>query len=54
MVGWMVLFALMVIPGAAATMTGRPVPLPLKSTSVLFAALLVACLIARLLRTQSR
>jgi hypothetical protein len=54
MVGWMVLFGLMVIPGAAATITGHPATLPLKSTSVLFAALLVACLIARLLRTQAR
>jgi hypothetical protein len=54
MLGWMILFALMIVPGAATAVAGYPVAPPLKTTTVIFAALLFACVVTRLLRTRAR
>jgi hypothetical protein len=54
MVGWMILFALIAIPGVGAAIAGYHAALPLKTTSAIFSALLLICLITRLLRTRVR
>ncbi len=54
MLGWIILFALFVVPGVASSMVGYPGTMPLKSVSVVFALLLVASLLTRALRTRAR
>jgi len=50
MLGWMILFALLTLPGAAAAVVGYPASLSLKSTSVIFAILFVVALLTRTIR----
>jgi hypothetical protein len=54
MLGWMILFALMILPGAAATVAGYPAAVSLKTTSVVFAALLLIALMTRMVRGRAR
>jgi len=53
MLGWMILFALMTLPGAAAAMSGYPTPVSLKMTSVVFAILFLASLLAQMIREKT-
>lgn len=50
MLGWMILFALMTLPGAAAVVAGFPATTLLKATSVIFAFLFLAALLTRVAR----
>jgi hypothetical protein len=52
MLGWMILFALMTLPGAAAAMAGYHATASLKTTSVVFALLFLVALLTRTLRGQ--
>ncbi len=54
MLGWMILFALMTVPGAVAAMTGYTVGASLKTTSVVFGLLFVVTLLARTVRSRAR
>jgi hypothetical protein len=50
MLGWMILFALMTLPGAAAAVAGYHTGASLKTTSVVFAALFMVALFTRMVR----
>ena len=50
MLGWMILFALMTLPGATAAVTGYHAGASLKATSVVFAVLFMAALFTRMVR----
>jgi ABC-type Mn2+/Zn2+ transport system permease subunit len=54
MLGWMILFALMILPGAAAAMTGHANATSLKTTSLIFGALFVTSVLARMVRGRAR
>lgn len=54
MLGWMILFALMIVPGVAATVAGYSQAAPLQTTSIVFALLFLASLITRALRSGTR
>lgn len=53
MLGWMIVFALLIVPGVAAAMAGYPAAVPLKTASVVFAGLLMAAVVTRLLRSRA-
>ena len=53
MLGWMILFALMTLPGIAAAMTGYPAAASVKTMSAIFALLLVVSLITRVVRGRA-
>jgi len=53
MLGWMILFALMTLPGVAAAMTGYPVAASLKTMSAIFALLLIISLLTRVVRGRA-
>jgi uncharacterized membrane protein YtjA (UPF0391 family) len=53
MLGWMILFALMALPGAAAAMAGHPA-VALTTTTVLFAFLFLLTLLISLVRGRAR
>ncbi|HTC33184.1 MAG TPA: hypothetical protein VK724_07420 [Bryobacteraceae bacterium] len=50
MLGWMILFALMTLPGAAATIAGYHTGASLKTTTIVFAGLFMAALFTRMVR----
>jgi hypothetical protein len=50
MLGWMILFALMTLPGAAATIAGYHTGTSLKTTTIVFAGLFIAALFTRMVR----
>lgn len=50
MLGWMILFALMTLPGAAATIAGYHTAASLKTTTIVFAGLFLAALFTRMVR----
>ena len=52
MLGWMILFALMTLPGAAAVMAGYPETTSLRTTSIVFAFLFLIALVTRLVRDR--
>src|SRR6185295_17890291 len=53
MLGWMILFALMTLPGIAAALTGYPVAASLKTMSAIFALLLIISLLTRVVRGRA-
>jgi len=53
MLGWIILFALMTLPGAAAAVAGYGTP-SLKTTSALFAVLFIIGLVTQMVRGNSR
>ncbi len=54
MLGWMILFALMALPGIAAEVAGYPAATSLKTTSAVFALLLIISLLTRVVRDRAR
>lgn len=54
MLGWIILFALMSLPGAAVALSGYPEPASVKALSAVFAVLLFASLLAQMLRERAR
>jgi hypothetical protein len=54
MLGWMILFALMAVPGATAAVAGFHGANSLKTASVIFAFLLLISLLTRVVRGNSR
>ncbi|HTW67791.1 MAG TPA: hypothetical protein VME17_24415 [Bryobacteraceae bacterium] len=50
MLGWMIVFALMTLPGAAAVVGGYHTTASLKSASAVFAGLFIAALFTRMVR----
>jgi hypothetical protein len=54
MLGWMILFALMTLPGAAAAMAGYPATNSIRTTSVVFALLFLLALLTRVVRGRVR
>jgi hypothetical protein len=54
MLGWMILFALMILPGAAAAMTGHAGATSLKTTSVVFGALFLVSVLTRVVRGRAQ
>lgn len=50
MLGWMIVFALMTLPGAAAAVAGYHTGASLKTTTVVFAGLFIAALFTRMVR----
>jgi hypothetical protein len=54
MVGWMILFGLMTLPGAAAAIAKSPAATSLETTSVVFAFLFLAALLTRMIRGSVR
>lgn len=52
MLGWMILFALMTLPGAGAALAGYHPGASLITTSVVFAALFLAALFTRMVRSM--
>ena len=52
MFGWMIVFALMILPGAAATLAGRP-STSLKTSSIVFGALLLISVFTRVVRGRA-
>lgn len=53
MLGWMILCALLTLPGVGAAIAGYPVGTPLKTISVFFAALFMIFLLTRMVRGRS-
>ena len=54
MLGWMILFALMVLIGAAATLSGNPGDAAAKMASAVFAILFLLGLLTRAVRGRVR
>ena len=54
MLGWMILFILMSLPGMTAILTGYPAPTSLKTASLFFMVLLLFALTTRLIRGRVR
>ena len=54
MLGWMILFALMTLPGAIAAASGYSVGASLKTTTVVFALLFLVALLAHAVRSRAR
>ena len=54
MLGWMILFALMTLPGAAAAFSGYPAAASLKSSSLVFALLFFFALLTYAIRDRAR
>jgi hypothetical protein len=54
MLGWIILFALMTLPGAAAAIAGYHPATSLKTTSVIFAALFLIGLLTQMVRRGTR
>lgn len=54
MLGWTILFGLMTLPGAAATMSGYPTATSLKTISVVFAFLFFVSVVTQLARSRVR
>ena len=54
MLGWMILFALLTLPGAAAAIAGYPVAMSVKTSSLLFALLFLFALSTQAIRGRSR
>jgi hypothetical protein len=52
--GWMILFALLTLPGAAAAIAGYPVAMSVKTSSLLFALLFLFALSTQAIRGRSR
>jgi hypothetical protein len=50
MLGWMIVFALMTLPGAGAAVAGYHTGASLKTTTVVFAGLFMAALLTRMVR----
>lgn len=50
MLGWMIVFALMTLPGAATALAGYPTGASLKTATVVFAGLFIAALFTRVVR----
>ena len=50
MLGWMIVFALMTLPGAGAAVAGYHAGASLKTTTVVFAGLFMAALLTRMVR----
>jgi hypothetical protein len=53
MLGWMILFVLMIVPGAAAAMAGYAVA-PLTTLSFVFALLFLFALLTHAFRSRAR
>jgi hypothetical protein len=53
MTGWMILFALMALPGAAAALSGFPAP-SLTASSLLFGSLFLIALLSHTFRSRIR
>jgi hypothetical protein len=53
MLGWMILCALLTLPGMGVALAGYPVGTPLKTTSVFFAVLFMIFLLTRMVRGRS-
>jgi uncharacterized membrane protein YtjA (UPF0391 family) len=54
MLGWTILFGLMTLPGAAATMSGYPAAASVKTAAVVFAILFVMSLLTQFARSRAR
>ncbi len=54
MLGWMILFALMTLPGAAAALAGFPETTSIRTTSIVFALLFMLALFTRVVRGWAR
>jgi hypothetical protein len=54
MLGWTILFALMTLPGAAATLSGYPATTPVKAVSIVFAFLFLVSLLTQVARSRVR
>lgn len=54
MLGWMILFAVMTLPGAAAALGGYPASPSIITTSVVFGILFVLALLTRVIRSWAR
>jgi hypothetical protein len=53
MLGWLILFALMMVPGSVATVTGNPAAAAMQITSILFAFLFLIGLLALAARSRA-
>jgi len=53
MLGWMILCALMTLPGLGAAVAGYPLGMPLKTISVFFAFLFMMFVLTRMVRGRS-
>lgn len=54
MLGWMILFILMSLPGMAAILAGYPASTSLKTASLIFVVLLLLALMTRMIRGRAR
>jgi hypothetical protein len=54
MVGWLILFASMPVPGVFVALTGAPVTASMKSASLMFALLFMVGLLTRVARDRVR
>jgi|HubBroStandDraft_6_1064221.scaffolds.fasta_scaffold1823187_2 hypothetical protein len=54
MLGWMILFALMALPGVAAAISGYPASVSVKTVSVVFTVLFLASLLTAMAREKAR
>jgi hypothetical protein len=54
MLGWLILFASMTVPGAVASLNGDPAAAAIKSTSLVFALLFMIGLLTRVARGGTR
>ena len=54
MLGWMIMFALMTLPGAGAVIAGVPATISIKTTSVVFTALFMLALLTRIVRGRAQ
>ncbi len=52
MLGWTILFGLMTLPGATAAISGYSAGVPVKASSMIFAALFLISLLTRIARSS--
>ncbi|HEY4361385.1 MAG TPA: hypothetical protein VGN17_10460 [Bryobacteraceae bacterium] len=53
MLGWTILFALMALPGVAATVGGYPAAISLKTASVVFSLLFFVSVLTQMVRSKA-